>query len=141
MRDVKWDSSGDVQTDFENEWHTIALEWTQGKAVWYVDNVACKTVVADYVPDVPMYVILSNGVSSAYGPSGAPDEKTVFPNAFQIDYIRIWQAPPVIVSSPATPAPGAAAPVAAVAAPVAPMKAKPTEAPSIVAVLPAAPLP
>ena len=140
MRDVKWDSSGDVETDFVNEWHTIALEWTQGKAVWYVDNVPRKTVVADYVPDVPMYVILSNGVSSAYGPSGAPDENTVFPNAFQIDYIRIWQAPPVLAGGQASPAADTpAAPVAA--APVTPVKAKPAETPSIVAVLPAAPLP
>jgi len=136
MREPKWDSSGDVETDFVNEWHTIALEWTHGRAVWYVDNVACKTVVADYVPEVPMYLILSNGVSSAYGPSGAPDEHTVFPNAFQIDYVRIWQAPPMIVATPAAP-PAPAAP----ATPAAPAKTKPAEAPSIIAVLPAAPLP
>jgi hypothetical protein len=32
-------------------------------------------------------------VSSAVGPSGEPDEKTVFPNSFSIDYVRVYQAP------------------------------------------------
>ena len=129
MREPQWDSTGDKETDFVNEWHTIALEWTKGKAVWYVDNVVRKTVVADYVPDGPMYVILSNSVSSAQGPSGAPDEHTVFPNQFEIDYIRIWQAPP----APAPAVIAAELPVVA--------KPKPVETPSIVAILPASPLP
>ena len=52
-----------------------------------------KTIAADYVPDKAMYLVLSNGVSSAVGPSGEPDEKTVFPNSFSIDYVRVYQAP------------------------------------------------
>jgi hypothetical protein len=88
-----------------------------------VDNIVKKTVIADYVPSEPMYVILSNGVSSRFGPSGAPDEATVFPNHFEIDYVRIWQASkPVAVAEP-------------------PPKPKPVETPSIVAILPSAPLP
>lgn len=123
MRQPQWDSTGDTDTDFVNEWHTIALEWTPGKAVWLVDGVVRKTVIADYVPSSPMYVILSNSVSSAYGPSGAPDEHTVFPNQFEIDYIRIWQAPKpeLIATEPAKP--------------------KPAETPSIIAILPTTPLP
>jgi beta-glucanase (GH16 family) len=126
MQDFHWDSSGDTETDFVNQWHTIGLEWTPGRAVWYVDGVACKTVTANYVPSAPMYVILSNGVSSRFGPSGEPDENTVFPNDFEIDYIRVYQEPPVIVK---------ADPPAA-AKPAAPEPAKP-----IIAVLPASPLP
>src|SRR6187402_1107551 len=36
-RETLWDSSGDTETDFVNQWHTIGLEWTKGRAVWYVD--------------------------------------------------------------------------------------------------------
>jgi len=122
MLTPQWDSTGDTETDFVNEWHTIALEWTPGRAVWYVDGVARKTVTANYVPAIPMYVILSNSVSSRIGPSGEPDEATVFPNFFQIDYVRIYQAPPVIIAE--TPA-----------------KPKPAEIPTIIAVLPGATLP
>ncbi|MEP6673034.1 MAG: glycoside hydrolase family 16 protein [Chthoniobacter sp.] len=128
MRETLWDSSGDTETDFVNDWHTIGLEWTAGRAVWYVDGVARKTVTADYVPKVPMYVLLSNSISSRLGPSGEPDEKTVFPNDFQIDYIRIYQTPPPtqLVKAEPPPAPK----------PQASEAAKP-----IIAILPASPLP
>jgi beta-glucanase (GH16 family) len=98
MKDTLWDSMGDSETDFESDWHTYALEWSPGRAVWYLDGVARKTIVADYVPACPMYVVLSNSVCSRFGPSGEPDEKTVFPNYFAIDYIRIYQAPVSVVA-------------------------------------------
>jgi beta-glucanase (GH16 family) len=130
LPDVEWDSSGDSDTDFVNNWHTIALEWTAGRAVWYVDNVPRKTVVADYVPSVPMYVILSNGVSSHFGPSGEPDENTVFPNDFEVDYIRIYQPPqPIVKAEPPPEKPQAQTPEPT------------TPANPIIAVLPAASLP
>jgi beta-glucanase (GH16 family) len=96
-RAAKWDSTWDKTTDFESDFHVFSLEWTTGKAVWAVDGVPCKTITAEYVPNVPMYVIMSNGVGSAFGPSGVPDEKTVFPNSFEIDYVRVYQAPPAPV--------------------------------------------
>lgn len=99
MHDPKWDSTGDTETKFENVWHTFALEWTPGRAVWLVDGRVQKTIVADYVPNCAMYVLLSNSVSSVRGPSGLPDAETVFPNFFEIDYVRIYQP------SPANPPP------------------------------------
>ena len=93
LYDSRWDSQWDKTTDFESDFHVFALEWMPSRAVWSVDGVPCKTIAADYVPNVPMYVILSNGISSRFGPSGEPDDKTVFPNEFQIDYVRVYQAP------------------------------------------------
>ena len=93
LYDSKWDSLWDSETDFESDWHIYALEWTRGRAVWSIDGVVRKTIAADYVPDKAMYLVLSNGVSSAVGPSGEPDETTVFPNSFRIDYVRVYQAP------------------------------------------------
>ena len=100
LYDSHWDSSWDKKTQCEDGWHIFALEWTLGKAVWSVDSVACKTVVGDYVPSTPMYIILSNSISSRFGPSGEPDEKTVFPNSFEIDYVRVYQAPPPAGENP-----------------------------------------
>ena len=117
-----------AETDFINDWHTIGLEWTEGRAVWSVDGIPCKTVTADYVPKVPMYVILSNSVGSRQSPAGAPNEATVFPNDFAIDYIRIYQAPPPTQIVKAEPP--------AVKAPAPAPEAKP-----IIAILPASPLP
>jgi beta-glucanase (GH16 family) len=126
MTEVKWDSFNDTNTNFVNTWHVFALEWTAGRAVWYVDGKACKTIEADYVPSIPMYVLLSNSISSRYGPSGEPDAETLFPNDFEIDYIHIYQpsAPTQLVKaeSPAKPRPE-------------------TEVNPVVAILPAGPLP
>ena len=93
LYDSKWDSLWDGETDFESDWHVYSLEWTRGRAVWRIDGDVRKVISADYVPNAAMYLILSNGVSSAVGPSGEPDESTVFPNSFQIDYVRVYQAP------------------------------------------------
>lgn len=94
MHNPQWDSTGDTETNYENEWHTFALEWTKGRAVWSVDGVVRKVITADYVPDEPMYILLSNSVSSVRGPSGFPDAATVFPNFFEIDYVRVYQPAP-----------------------------------------------
>jgi beta-glucanase (GH16 family) len=96
MHNPQWDSTGDTETKFENVWHTFALEWTKGRAVWSVDGIVRKIITADYVPDDAMYVLLSNSVSSHRGPSGAPDEATVFPNFFEIDYVRVYQPGPAL---------------------------------------------
>ncbi len=106
MHEPLWDSTGDSETEFEDVWHTYALQWTAGRAVWLVDGIVRKTINADYVPRSAMYVLLSNSISSRRGPSGEPDEKTVFPNFFAIDYLRVWQ-PPLPVVAKTAPAPEA----------------------------------
>lgn len=98
MHEPLWDSTGDTETEFEDVWRTYSLEWTAGRAVWAVDGIVRKTINAAYVPSDAMYVLLSNSISSRRGPSGEPDENTVFPNFFAIDYLRIWQAPPPVVA-------------------------------------------
>jgi beta-glucanase (GH16 family) len=113
LYDSRWDSTWDKTTDFESDFHVFALEWMPGRAVWSVDGVPCKTITADYVPNVPMYLILSNGISSRFGPSGEPDEKTVFPNSFDIDYVRVYQAPPVATPETVAANPSPLIPVAA----------------------------
>lgn len=95
LYDSKWDSVWDRTTDFESDWHVYALEWTRGRAVWLLDGEVRKTINADYVPNAAMYLVLSNSISSASGPSGEPDEFTVFPNSFSIDYVRVYQAPAI----------------------------------------------
>jgi beta-glucanase (GH16 family) len=91
LKNVQWDSTGDKESGAENGWHTFALDWRPGKATWLVDGVVKKTITAEYVPDIPMYLILSNGVSSHLGPSGQPNDQTVFPNFYEIDYVRVYQ--------------------------------------------------
>jgi beta-glucanase (GH16 family) len=79
-------SVGDLSAGF----HTIAIEWDEQKIVWFVDGQERFRSVSG-VPHQPMYLAASlsvGGVRAKY-----PDEKTVFPAAFDIDYIRVFQRP------------------------------------------------
>jgi beta-glucanase (GH16 family) len=94
--EINWDSGGNDDVDFEGKWNTYGLLWTEGRALWIQNGVVKREVVGPYVPSIPMYVILSNGVSSRIGPSGEPDAATVFPNFFEVDYVRVWTRPEVV---------------------------------------------
>lgn len=91
--EILWDSGGNTDVDFEGSWNTYGLLWEPGRAQWIQNGVVKREVSGDHVPAIPMYVILSNGVSSRFGPSGAPTGETVFPNYFEIDYVRVWTDP------------------------------------------------
>ena len=107
LKNVEWDSTGDRESHAEEGWHTFALDWRPGHATWLVDGTVKKEVKAEYVPNIPMYVILSNGVGSHHGPSGVPGDATVFPNYLEVDYVRVYQAAPspVIVAEKPVPKP------------------------------------
>lgn len=91
--EINWDSGGNDDVPFEEGWNTYGLLWLPGRAVWVQNGVIKREVVGPHVPSIPMYVILSNGVSSRIGPSGAPTSATVFPNYFEVSSLRVWAAP------------------------------------------------
>ena len=91
--EINWDSGANDDVPFEGGWHTYGLLWMPGRAVWTQNGVVKRETSGAHVPAIPMYVILSNGVSSRIGPSGEPDGTTVFPNFFEVDSLRVWQAP------------------------------------------------
>lgn len=88
--EVNWASGGNLDVDFEGAWNTFGLLWLPTKAMWIQNGVVKHESEGAHIPNIPMYVILSNGVSSRFGPSGAPVAETVFPNFFEIDYLRVW---------------------------------------------------
>ena len=95
MYDVKWDEVRQVNRSVEEEWHTYGLIWEPGHAVWLLNGEVTLETWGEHVPKFPMYLILNNGVSSRVGPSGEPNESTVFPNFLEVDYIRVYQRPEV----------------------------------------------
>jgi len=76
--------------NFAEGFHTVTLDWTPGLLVWSVDGFErFRSTVG--VPDVPMYLILNLAVGGHW--HGEPDETTLFPVDFQVDYVRVWQWP------------------------------------------------
>jgi beta-glucanase (GH16 family) len=88
---ANWDSSNFYGEGFQN-WHTYALEWGPGYAIWYKDGALKKHIYASYVPAVPMYVILNSGMR------WDADATTPFPNYFEVDYFRKYDAPAVVIN-------------------------------------------
>jgi hypothetical protein len=69
------------------------MEWGPGYQIYNVNGKVTKRVYADYVPDNEHYILLNSGVESAHPPTSA----TVFPNALEVDYVRVYARPEVAV--------------------------------------------
>ena len=74
-------------TPFPSGFHTYSMLWSPGQEIYYVDGQAKLTVNGSYVPSQPMYLILDNGINDVSPPNGG----TVFPNDFEVDYVRVYQ--------------------------------------------------
>jgi len=75
--------------DFSADFHTYGVDWSPGRVIWYVDGVETHRLEGDTVSDEQMYLLANLAVGGAF--PGSPDETTVFPATFEIDYIRVWQ--------------------------------------------------
>jgi beta-glucanase (GH16 family) len=71
--------------------HTYGMEWGPGYQLMNFDGKIRVRVYGSQSPSVPMYLILNSGVASNPGPTG----RTVFPNAFVVNYIRVYKRPAV----------------------------------------------
>lgn len=101
-------------TDFSTNFHTYAIEWDYFYLRWFVDGVLVRTVPKFFTLNLnPIFAC--NIAPGAYivnplfptdaasiianlaigGPfTRMPDSSTVFPNQFEIDYIRVYQRKP-----------------------------------------------
>ena len=75
--------------DFINEFHTYGVQWTEDAITWYVDGNAVQTLSDTQIAAQDMYLILNLTVGG-WLPE-APDETTVFPGEYAIDYVRVYQ--------------------------------------------------
>jgi beta-glucanase (GH16 family) len=73
--------------------NTYTLDWSATEFVWYFNGVefARRSVANDMQAFVnkPYFLLLNLAVGGNW--PGAPDSATVFPQKFEIDYIRVYQ--------------------------------------------------
>jgi beta-glucanase (GH16 family) len=67
--------------------HTYGMLWSGGHQEYYIDGQLRWTASGSYVPSQSMYLILNSGISASPGPNGS----TVFPNAFEVSYVHVYQ--------------------------------------------------
>lgn len=72
------------------DWHVFGHDWQPRGLTWYINGVKHAHFSGDeqYVPDEPMYLIANLAIGGDW--PGAPDNSTLFPSDFEIDYIRVW---------------------------------------------------
>jgi len=77
--------------DFSAGWHTFGVYWGPNAIRWYVDGVERRTPFTQTgnITSQPMYFIANLAVGGDW--PGSPNGSTVFPNYFDLDYVRIWQ--------------------------------------------------
>lgn len=92
------------QGTFADDFHTFALEWTPTEMRWYVDDRQYYSLSDWYTRsdadaeksaypapfDRAFYLQLNLAVGGNW--PGYPDETTVFPQTFEIEYVRVYQA-------------------------------------------------
>lgn len=87
-----WTSSNFYAEGFDN-WATYGLEWGPGYAVWTKNGALKKHYYSTTdVPSAAMYVMLNSGMR------WSADDTTPFPNFFQVDYIRKYDPPAVVIN-------------------------------------------
>ena len=75
--------------DFTSDFHTFSVEWEPNLLVFYVDGIERYRIVDANVSSEEMYVLANTAIGGWW--AGAPDETTLFPNTYEIDYIRVYQ--------------------------------------------------
>ncbi len=80
--------------NFHDDWHVFAYEWTPTEHRWYLDDqIFQRYTKADlatnpYPFDQPSHIKFDLAIGGGF--DGAPDETTVTPMRFQVDYVRVY---------------------------------------------------
>ncbi len=98
---IHWNSGGHVSyggsrgVSGMTGWHTYSIEWTPSSIKWFVDGVQYHEAnIANSINSTeefhrPFFLILNFAVGGNW--PGSPSSSTVFPAAYKIDYVRVYQ--------------------------------------------------
>lgn len=78
-----------MKVDASDDFHIYAVEWTKRKIRWFYDNKRVKTSRRGMKHlKYKMHIIINNEISNV---KGMKLEDAIFPNYFEIDYVRAYQ--------------------------------------------------
>jgi beta-glucanase (GH16 family) len=90
---IKKDWGGWVKLNHKmtEEWIVFSGIWKPGSLIYYVNGVPVSHFKGDFDASMNLIANLANAVD--YGPfNPGPDESTIFPNEFLVDYMRVWKS-------------------------------------------------
>lgn len=75
--------------DLTQDFHLYAVRWTPAEIVWYLDGKPYHRVT-EFVPNEPMYLLVTHGIGQPDSWGGPLDPSTPLPNFLVVDYVRVW---------------------------------------------------
>lgn len=79
--------------------HDYVIDWRPDRLTWSVDGERRLEAPAQGIPHLPVYWMLNAWVG---GWSGAPDERTFVPTAFDVDHVRIYRVDGLVAAPEVT---------------------------------------
>jgi len=76
-------------TDWTADFHTYGVDWRPGLLVYYIDGIEVHRFSDPKVSRQDMYIIANTALGGWW--AGSPDETTMFPRRFELDYIRVYR--------------------------------------------------
>jgi uncharacterized repeat protein (TIGR01451 family) len=96
----QWQGTWIYSAEYTKGYHTYGLWWKQTAPAtirYYLDGQMVKEVsgtTSNLISNTPMYMILNSGTWAPATRGGPPDATTVFPNSMDVDWVRVYTAPP-----------------------------------------------
>ena len=84
----KMDSGQKTNISLADDFHTYSVIWTANDISWLIDGKEYYKITSN-IPDKPMILRLSLPVGPDW--EGDPNESSVFPQSFSIDWVKIYQ--------------------------------------------------
>jgi len=75
--------------DLSADFHQIALDWQKEELRWYFDGVEVAREKTPPDMNKPMYILANLAIGANW--PGSPDETTVFPGYYEIDWIKAYR--------------------------------------------------
>jgi beta-glucanase (GH16 family) len=91
----------ELATLLNEDFHVYSIDWEPEMLRWYVDGKEFNRLTPDdlgareWVFDHPFFIILNLAVGGGW--PGYPDETTVFPQRYTIDYVRVYRDKNLVV--------------------------------------------
>lgn len=85
-----WGGWMKVSDRLEKGFNVAFLEWKPGEIMWYLNGRPLAWFKGDF--SNPMYLFLNNALASTHSAfQPGPDNTSVFPANYYVDYLRVWQ--------------------------------------------------
>ncbi len=84
-----WGAWISAKNNLEDGWNIVSGEWDKGYVKWFLNGQPLAYFKGEFKTD--QMLILNTAIAKDNGAfSPGPDESTKWPNAFEVDYVRVW---------------------------------------------------